>query len=177
MSKKVCAAAILALGCLAGAARAGEEEAPKPHGALVPLKVEVLFTRVLGDKKVSSMPYTLSVNAGAGGTSVRTGIQIPLTVRVDANTPATVMFKDVGTNLDCEAEALDGGRFKLNLSLEQGALASGDWGVVSSMPVLRNFKSRSSLILRDGQTGRDVAATDPVSGEVLHIDVTLNVVK
>ncbi len=104
-------------------------------------------------------------------------IQIPLTVRVDANTPATVMFKDVGTNLDCDAEALDDGRFKLNFSLEQGALATGDWGTVSSTPVLRNFKSRSSLILRDGQTGRYVAATDPVSGEVLHIDVTLNVVR
>ncbi|HSF02324.1 MAG TPA: hypothetical protein VLA62_04910, partial [Solirubrobacterales bacterium] len=137
MSKRVWAA-ILALACV-GVARA-DEEAEKPRGPLVPLKVQVLFTRTLGEKKISSMPYTLSVHAGAVGTLVRMGIQVPLTVRVDANTPATVMFKDVGTNLDCDAEALDDGRFKLNFSLEQGALATGDWGTVSSTPVLRNFK-------------------------------------
>jgi hypothetical protein len=61
--------------------------------------------------------------------------------------------------------------------VEQGFLASGDWGSVSSSPVLRNFKSTSSLILRDAQSGRYVAATDPVTGEVLQIDVTLNLVK
>ena len=174
MSKWVWAT-VLALGCV-GAAR-GEEEAGKSRGPLVPLKVQVVFTRTLGEKKISSMPYTLSVHAGSDGTAVRMGIQIPLTVRVDANTPATVMFKDVGTNLDCSAESLEDGRFKLDFSLEQGALASGDWGAVSSTPVLRNFKARSSLILRDGQTGRYVAATDPVTGEVLQIDVTLNLVK
>jgi hypothetical protein len=100
-----------------------------------------------------------------------------MTVRAEGNAPPSVAFKDVGTNLDCDAEILEGGRYKLDFSLEQGSLASGDWGVVSSTPVLRSFLSRSTLILRDGQTGRYVAATDPVSGEVLQIDVTLNVVK
>jgi len=114
---------------------------------------------------------------GQRSSSLRMGIQVPLSVRADVNQPATVMFKDVGTNLDCMATVLDAGRFRLDLSLEQGSLAAGGWEAISSTPVLRTFRSSSSLFLSDGQTSRYVAATDPVSGEVLQVDVTLNVVK
>ena len=40
--------------------------------------------------------------------------------------------------------------------------------------MLRNFRSQTNVILRDGQSVQYVAATDPVSGELLKIDVTLN---
>jgi Flp pilus assembly secretin CpaC len=154
------------------AARAEEAQA-----ALQPLRVQVVLSRTLGDKKVSSLPYTLSLSTGERGAALRMGVQIPLTVRVDASQPATVMFKDVGTNLDCRADSLEGGRYNLVFSVEQGSLASGEWSAVSSSPVLRSFKANSSLVLRDGQSGRFVAATDPVTGEVLQVDVTLTVVK
>jgi hypothetical protein len=45
------------------------------------------------------------------------------------------------------------------------------------MPVFRSFRSTNTLVLRDGQTRQFTAATDRVSGEVVRIDVTLNVVK
>jgi hypothetical protein len=32
-------------------------------------------------------------------------------------------------------------------------------------------------VLRDGQSGQFTSAVDPISGEVLKIDVTLNVIK
>lgn len=179
--------AVLAL-VLSGASAGAEEQekTEEPGGPLVPLKVQVVFARYEGEKKVSSMPYTLSVNTGSRGAAVRMGIQIPLTVRAEG--APTVMFKDVGTNLDCSAEALGDGRFRLHFSLEQGSVYSvnGDRkaaggtipdGAISSTPVLRNFRASSSMILRDGQTGQYLAATDPVGGEQLKIDVTLNVVK
>lgn len=62
------------------------------------------------------------------------------------------------------------------MSIQRLVSRAGSAGL-SSTPVLRNFKSSSSMILRDGQTGQYLAATDPVGGEVLKIDVTLNVVK
>jgi len=178
MSRKILAL-VLVLSFAAPWVRAEDDETPpEPTGKLVPLRVQVVFTRLLAEKKVSSYPYTLNVNAGdPRGSMVRMGIQVPLSVRVDVNQPATVMFKDVGTNLDCNAKLLDEGRFRLDFSLEQGSLAAGGWEAVSSTPVLRTFRSSSNLILRDGQTSRYVAATDPVSGEVLQVDVTLNVVK
>ena len=186
MMKGLCVS-VLAVFSVVGAALGDEQEGEKPRSpfaSLVPLRVQVVLTRTLGEKKISSMPYTLSVMASDPerpaphrSAAVRTGIQIPLTVRAEGNAAPTVTFTDVGTNLDCDAYVLEGGRYKVDFTIEQGSLASGDWGVVSSTPVLRSFKSRSSLILRDGQTGRYVAATDPVTGEVLQIDVTLNVVK
>lgn len=181
--------AVLALVLLSAAAGAEEpEKSEKAGGPVVPLKVQVVFARYQGEKKVSSMPYTLYVNAGDRATVMRMGISVPLMVRIDAANPATIMFKDVGTNLDCSAEALADGRFKLNFSLEQASIFSvnGDRkaaggtiadAAISSTPVLRNFRSVSNLVLRDGQTGQYLAATDPVGGDLLKIDVTLAVVK
>jgi hypothetical protein len=43
--------------------------------------------------------------------------------------------------------------------------------------VFSGFRSSVQLLMRDGQTVQSMMATDPVSGRVLKIDVTLNVVK
>jgi hypothetical protein len=39
----------------------------------VPLRVQLVLARYQGDKKVSSLPYTLIVNANLGKTSLRIG--------------------------------------------------------------------------------------------------------
>ena len=97
-------------------------------------------------EKVSSMPYTLTV--------------------------------------DCSAESLSDGRFNLAFSLEQGSVYVDDVTTKSvreaaayHAPVIRNFKSQTNVMLRDGQSVEYIAATDPISGEMLKIDVTLHVVK
>jgi len=43
--------------------------------------------------------------------------------------------------------------------------------------MLRSFNSSFQVLLRDGQTNQYTSATDPVTGEVTKIDVTLNVLK
>ena len=49
--------------------------------------------------------------------------------------------------------------------------------VLSSQPIIRQFKLYSDLLMRDGQTLQGGTATDPISGRVLKIDLTVNVVK
>jgi hypothetical protein len=186
--------ALLPLVLLATGAESQEGE---KSGALTPLQVQVVFARYRGDKKVSSMPYTMIVQANERvrdgslrSTFVRMGVQVPITTMVKES--PTITYKDVGTNLDCTAESVGDGRFKLNFSLEQGSLsaseaerkvggmvtgAGAETAMASGNPVLRNFRSVASMILRDGQSAQYVAATDPVSGEVLNIDVSLKVVK
>ena len=44
-------------------------------------------------------------------------------------------------------------------------------------PLFRTFNISLDPMLRDGQSIQAVASTDPVTGEVVKIDVTLNVVK
>jgi hypothetical protein len=43
-------------------------------------------------------------------------------------------------------------------------------------PGRRRFNSDTTLVLQDGQTVQH-SATDPLTGEVLEVDVTLHVVK
>jgi hypothetical protein len=177
MNKKILSA-ILPL-VLLGPAHGAEEEKPKegPPKPLVPLKLQVVFSRYQGEKKVSSLPYILSVNSEGRPARLRMGIQVP--IQTMANNTPTVQYKDASNNLDCSVETLDAGRFKVSCSLEQGSIYEAEGRSVSlpSGPMLRTFRSETDLLLRDGQTAQYTAATDPVSGEMLKIDMTLTVVK
>jgi len=148
-----------------------------------PLRLQVVMTRFEGEKKVGSLPYTFLVNAAEAGTPpvskvIAMGVQVPITVMVrDA---PTVAFKDVGSKVVCSATSLGGGRYRLHLEVEQSTVAdqgSRSPGSAISGPVLRQFKDSVDVVMRDGQTTQTSSAADPVSGEVIKIDVTLTVVK
>ena len=81
--------------------------APKLAAAPVtPLKVSVVVSRFQGEKKLSSLPYTLSVNAGSRAT-LRMGAKVPVMMMMTANMPkdlpqgGPVQYQDVGTSIDC----------------------------------------------------------------------------
>jgi hypothetical protein len=174
--------AILAM-VLLGSSAAAQEKAAAPKKPGAPLKVQVVYSRYQGEKKVSSMPYTLFVTADERPTVMRFGLQLP--IQTVANSATTVVFKDASTNLDCSAETIEDGRFKLALQLEQGSLYTSDIdrksmggsSALANVPLLHTFRSSNTLFLRDGQTVQYIAATDPTNGEVLKIDVSLSVVK
>jgi hypothetical protein len=47
----------------------------------------------------------------------------------------------------------------------------------SDSPVIQQFRSQLNLLIRDGQTIQSTVSTDPVTGRVIKVDVTVNVVK
>jgi hypothetical protein len=49
--------------------------------------------------------------------------------------------------------------------------------ISSLQPVVQQFRSQLNLLIRDGQTIQSTMATDPVTGHVLQVDVSLNVIK
>lgn len=168
------AAALAAVLVLGMTAAASAQEKPKPPQT--PLKLQLVLTRYQGEKKVSSVPYVLWLTTNEGRTSLRMGSQIPV--------PAGGMnfsMRDVGTNIDCSAtEGIDAGVYKVTLLVSDSAVATtegqrpaGD----SVPPVFRTFTSNFNILLRNGQTAQYTSVTDPVSGEVLKIDATLNVLK
>jgi len=153
-------------------------------GPLVPLDVQVLVNRYQGDKRVSSLPYTLAVNANDRTiSSIRMGARVP--VPRGATAPAglpPVEYQSIGTNIDCFARTMDDGRFQVNLVIEDSSIYENVPGAVQpstdeKAPVFRSFKSTNTLVLRDGQTRQFTAATDRVNGEVVRIEVTLRIVK
>ena len=148
--------------------------------ALVPLKVQLVLSRYQGDKKLSSAPYTLWVTSNEREqTRLRMGVEVPVAMN------ATQMnYRSVGTNIDCSATRVaDSGPFKLNISITSSSvlLRSADAKAVDpqvgSSPSFGSFSAIFTILLNDGQTAQYTSATDPVSGEVLRVDATLNVLK
>jgi hypothetical protein len=193
------------LGLLLAATAASPEEkspAPEPKNGITPLSVRLTFVRSQGEKKVSSLPYTLICNATANdrerrSAKLRMGIEVPVMVTAGSKDGAPpIEYKNVGTNIDCSASPAEDGRFRLDLVVEQSSVYSAveeriragapegesalhKFGELrfGERPVFRTFNTNFTPLLRDGQTAQYTAATDPISGEVVRVDVTLNVVK
>jgi hypothetical protein len=179
------------------AAIVGAQEKPAPAAApvqvqstkQVPLKIQLVLSRYQADKKLSSVPYLLWVTSSAEGnkgdrTSLRMGVKIPVaTSAVDGGVAVpSYSYQDVGTNIDCGAIAIGDGSYKVSIVLTDSSLYFQDRDKETAAaprmpPSFRSFTSNFTILLHDGQTAQYTSATDQVSGEVLKIDATLNVLK
>jgi hypothetical protein len=121
---------------------------------------------------------------------MRMGITVPVTQAVfgspkgdgTSSAPmASYTYRDVGTNIDCSAVEAPGGGYSLNITVEDSSIqadGSDKTGkAVRDVPIFRRFNASFSMLLRDGQTMQYMSVTDPLSGEVMRIDVTLNLAK
>jgi len=170
------------------------QDKPKTDNKVAPttLKLQVTFAEHEGEKKLASLPYTFFLQAAEATplspwTKVRTGSRIPVYVGKDGG----MQYLDVGTNIDARGLSSGEGRFDISLLLER-SWVEGDLVVPAGKvggspaevsagpfkePIIRQFKTELSLGMRDGQTVQTTQAADPLSGRVLTITVTLNVVK
>jgi hypothetical protein len=156
------------------------------------LKVQVTIAETEGEKKVVNLPYTYYLRAGEASpispwTKLRLGSRIPVYVGKENG----MQYLDVGTNIDSRAISSEPGRFDLSLNLER-SWVEGDVLVPMEKttaqttdahigpfrePIIRQFKTELNLTMRDGQTTQSTLAADPLSGKVVSITVTINVVK
>jgi hypothetical protein len=152
--------------------------------ALIPVKVQLVVSRHNAEKKISSLPYTLWVTANRPNvTGIRMGVQVPIVtslVTKEGVTSPSYNYRDVGTNIDCTATSQADGFFNLDIKLNDSSVSfdpkeSGP--ALKGIPAFRNFTSSFSILLRDGQTAQYASATDPLTGETVRVDVTLNVLK
>jgi hypothetical protein len=164
-------------------AQAATDDKPKAEAhaeKTTPLKVEVVWAEFEGDKKVKSLPYILSVNAGPNrdfqASKLRVGTKVPAHTLKDG----ALQYIDVGTNIDCRAWKIEDGSYRLELVVERSWVESevlipgaGDF----KEPVISQFRTETVISLRDGQTTQTTVSTDPVSGRVSKIEVSLSVLK
>jgi Flp pilus assembly secretin CpaC len=167
-----------------------KEKTPAPAAAIpsrvappaIPLKVQIVIARYQGEKKISSMPYNLSVITGRGA-NLRMGTKIPITMLMMSNVPkdapagGPVQYQDVGTNIDCTATALEDGRFSLHLTIEDSSVYPDEQSASKGNPSFRSFRASNAMVLKNGETGTFTTATEKVTGETVKVDVTLTVVK
>jgi hypothetical protein len=154
------------------------------------LKVKITFSENEGDKKLSNLPYTFYLKAGdpnsASWTKVRMGSRVPVYAGKDG-----MQYIDVGTNIDARAVAADGGGFDIYVKLERSWVEgevnintdqtspgpSKSSAATFKQPIIRQFKTDLTLTLHDDETIETAQASDPLSGKVLTISVTMNVTK
>jgi len=154
------------------------------------LRVQMVFTEKDGEKKVSSLPYQLVLHSNAPGraAALRMGLRVPVP---HMNAVGQFQYMDIGTNLDGHAEKTEDGRFQLSFSIEKSSLyypaidqkaASTNESESASdktpkQPTVQKFQAEINVLIRDGQTLEAMTATDPITGHVLKVDVTLTVLK
>jgi hypothetical protein len=160
--------------------------------AVNPVDVEVVIARYQGEKKLSSLPYTLSVTPtpNRAPTRLRMGGAVPMPSMAPPIGPdgkpvgpvvagGPVQYMDVGTNIDSGVRQLPDGRFEVFVSVEDKwvVTAAQTPSAISALPFVRSFQTSNTLVMRDGQTRQFTAAADRVTGEIIKVEVTLKVVK
>lgn len=173
-----------------------DEQKPKQElAATTPVRLQIVFSESEDGKVTKSLPYTMYFNAlnepevrRTGWGRLRIGSKVPIyTGGTDKN--ESIQYQDVGTNVDGRVSNA-GDRFLLELRVErswvEGSVAVPVHGAASSAdsagprfaePIIRSFRTDLDLALRNGQTIETTMATDPISGKLMRVEVTLNVLK
>jgi len=159
-------------------------EKPAPAKGLIPVKLQFVISKYQGEKKISSVPYLLSVNIGGPRAGLRMGAQVPYaTTQVsDGVKTPSYSYRDVGVGIDVSNQMLlDSGLYKMDVVIEDTSISSSNQvqgaPSISAVPVFRTFRANNSVMLREGQQMQLTTAADPISGDVMRVDVTLTVVK
>jgi hypothetical protein len=172
-----------------------EAQAPRPMPEGPQLRVRLVFSEFEGDKKVKSLPYTLLLQAAVPGkdnewTRLRMGSRVPVTTGGE-KVSAQFQYLDIGTNIDCRAWQGEDGSYRLIMHLERswaegkatavgqpaGSSTSENLEAAPSTPVIRQFRSENVISVRDGQTLETSFATDPFTGKVVRLELTVNALK
>jgi hypothetical protein len=145
-----CAVAFIVLGTAFGAVLRAQVAPTPPPGSDTPLQVQVVVSRYQGEKKISSLPYSLSVNPDGRKTSLRMGAEVPIAMGTVTPTAArgekpvpptsSYNYRSIGTNIDCSATAAAGNQFRLTLEIEDSSKNSDDQSrTPKGVPMFRTF--------------------------------------
>ena len=170
----ICCWALLA----ATAVALPQESAKAPEEEKAPgkrLRVEFRATRQRGEKTTAIRPCVVTLHADAQGASVFVGPQVTMTTS-DQGT-LTMVFKNAGIEAQASAKTLPDGRYRLDAKFEDSsALVAGGGAAASTVvdnPIFRIVRGESQLTLREGETVPFTSVVDPVTGEVVRVDVTV----
>jgi hypothetical protein len=154
---------------------------------VLPVRVLVTVSRYQGDKRISSMPYTVSVNGAQRGVGqIRIGAEVPITTGVTAasdgkQAPPALSYEHLGTQIDCRVSPTDDGRYAVELTVAEKSLYPDGEGPnvarPSGNPPFRSFRTSNVMVLRDGQSAEFAAAGDRLTGEIIRVEATLHIVK
>lgn len=194
MKHTLIAAGIVATLCCADPQALAQEPAaaPKPESAkpappsrtITPLRLQITLSRYQGEKKISSVPYSLPISIGGQRVTFSIGAQVPYatTQTTDNVKTPSYSYRNVGVGINVSGQLMvEPGVYMFNISVEDSSLSTSSQiqgaPSISGVPIFRNFSTSGTILLRDGQTSQLATAGDPITGEIMRVDVTLSVVK
>jgi hypothetical protein len=174
----VLAVAVMVIGTRAtGLAQSSTPQPEKRPVTMTPVKVDVVISRLQGEKKVSSLPFAMWLTMSSSGIpssqSVRVGVDVPIgatTVTTGESnntgprstpTGATTTsqattkteYRYVGTQVDCNGHAgsspAEEGRFWIYVSVSDSSVYTGDTDPKASLKVSDPMAFRSFTMRND----------------------------
>jgi hypothetical protein len=98
-----------------------------------------------------------------------------------AGSNGQLVYREFGTNIDVAVFSQTGQLFRVEVTLEESAVYMGDKSSapapIGTPPSFRSFKLTNNVVLKDGQTTQITSAADPLTGDIVRVDLTLSVVK
>jgi hypothetical protein len=161
----------------ASTGHAQQQPAGRPAEQLSPappmLKITVVLSRVNGDKRLSNLPFVLLVTSREPATTVQMSSQVPIPTMIDGKSGFS--YQSIGTSVRAQATPLEGGAFSISLNINDSQMLSETGGAAAGR--MQSFSSDTKLVLKDGGAIQYNAATDKVTGDVVKVDVAMNVIK
>jgi hypothetical protein len=172
---------------------AAESPAIQALESAIPIKLQVLLTEYDGTKKIASLPYTMFLTAPPenkpprGIVQLRDGVRVPVLTRSKTGEDS-VQYIDVGTNIDARDVHIEGDLYSVDLTIERSSLVvrmdnnqAKEWAPgdpsPGSQPLIRDFRNSCTMQLREGHVTETTVASDPMSGHLLKVEVSLTAVK
>jgi hypothetical protein len=123
-----------------------------------------------------SRPSSLLLHADTEPARLFVGTQLAITQNEKETT--TTQFKNAGIAVQVGVAALPDEVYRLDVEYENSqrrglAVERAPGPVTAGNPVLQVVKAKSALTLREGESVPFASAVDPVTGEVVRVDLTL----
>ena len=157
---------------------------PSARADMTAARLLITISRYQGDKKISSLPYSLAVGIPGARVDFNMGAQVPHAVSQGSDTGKTpaYAYRNVGINIRVTGQTVvEPGQYKMEINVDDNNLSSSSQiqgaSTLPGVPIFRTFSTGGTLILRDGQPSQLTTAADPITGETMRVDVTLTVLK
>jgi hypothetical protein len=149
----------------------------------VPLKLNIVVSKYQAEKKLSSLPYSISLNSTNTPARIRMVAEVPVpTITASEGKPVqSYSYRDVGLSIDARAVYQAPNLFRVEVTVEDTSISTPSQvqgaPSITGIPIFKTFRASNTVMLRDGQSTQLMSAGDPIGGETMRVDMTLNVVK
>ncbi|MGA7381274.1 MAG: hypothetical protein WBX03_10510 [Terriglobales bacterium] len=149
--------------------KASSETAEKPVAAY---RLDFSVNEIDDGKKVNTRQYTMNLNAGDSGNSLKIGTRVPVEAK-----QGEFQYIDVGTNIWAKLKERDNS-LTLEVRAEISNFAVPDQASRgNSMPLLRQIQINGSTVILAGKTMVVGSVDDPNSKRQFQLEVTVTRLK